>query len=106
MKQSHKTTALARRNASARRHVVPLWCKLLLMTTLLYDMKSFLNICYAFISDDLSLQDIYLPSYRMIKTDGLTLKDQVHFDRRSYRVLGERFGSTTMELLPKGDSRQ
>lgn len=44
---------------------------------------------------------VRLPGCRMIKTDDLPLKDEVHLDNEGYRILGERFGLAMTELTPK-----
>jgi len=42
---------------------------------------------------------VRLPNCKMIKTDDLSLEDEIHFDRKSYRMIGERFGLAMMEIL-------
>lgn len=42
---------------------------------------------------------ISLPNCRMIKTDDLTLNDPIHFDNRSYRIIGERFALAMLEII-------
>ena len=48
---------------------------------------------------------VRLPNCRMIKTDDLSLKDTLHFDRRSYRIIGERFGKGIIEMMPKAGDK-
>ena len=40
-----------------------------------------------------------LPAVRMITTDDLSLRDRVHYDTPSYRVIGGRFADAMAELL-------
>ena len=42
---------------------------------------------------------VRLPNCKMIKTDDLFLKDEIHFDNKSYRMIGERFGLAMKEIL-------
>ncbi len=42
---------------------------------------------------------VRLARCRMIKTDDLSLKDEVHFDNKSYQVIGERFAFAISEIL-------
>jgi hypothetical protein len=41
---------------------------------------------------------VRLPNCKMIKTDDLSLKDEVHFDNKSYRIIGERFALAMVEI--------
>jgi len=44
-------------------------------------------------------RQVHLPNCKMIHTDDLSLKDEVHFDSKSYRVIGERFGLAMIEIF-------
>ncbi len=48
---------------------------------------------------------VRLPDCKMIKTDDLSLRDEVHFDSKSYRIIGERFASAVVELMSKRHSQ-
>jgi hypothetical protein len=48
---------------------------------------------------------VRLPNCKMIKTDDLSLRDGVHFDNKSYRMIGERFGQAMAEIISKRSSK-
>lgn len=48
---------------------------------------------------------VRLPNCKMIKTDDLSLKDGIHFDNKSYRMIGERFGLAMKEILSMGHQK-
>jgi hypothetical protein len=47
---------------------------------------------------------VRLPNCKMIKTDDLSLIDGVHFDNKSYRMIGERFGLAMAEIISKSSN--
>jgi hypothetical protein len=50
-------------------------------------------------------RNVRLPICRMIRTDDLSLRDEVHFDSKSYRIIGERFALAVVELMSKRHSQ-
>ena len=48
---------------------------------------------------------VTLPDCKMIATDDLSLKDEVHFDNKSYRIIGERFALAMVEIWSKRHGR-
>jgi len=42
---------------------------------------------------------VKLPFCKMVVTDDLTLKDEVHFTTESYQVIGERFAEAYLSIL-------
>ncbi len=45
---------------------------------------------------------VHLPNCKMIKTHDLSLREEGHFDNKSYRVIGERFAQALMEIGLEG----
>ena len=48
---------------------------------------------------------VRLPNCKMIRTEDLPLGDKVHFSRRGYEIIGERFGLAMIELLSEVDRK-
>ena len=48
---------------------------------------------------------VRFPNCKMIRTEDLPLGDKVHFSRRGYEIIGERFGLAMIELLSEVDRK-